>query len=178
MSLLRRAQQWGTFTQMWHIYDAKWQDPYDSAKLIAHYLKGLYKPIYHTMNLCGDQVVVINSQDIALKGNEWEMRVYFHHNTYHRGASWTKAWELHKKDPTMIMEKAVYRALGNNIPRRYHMQRLHIYYNDQIPEKIKQNIGNQIKQLRPVPQRLDHISQDDIENFPQILKLPQTYVLR
>jgi ribosomal protein L13 len=50
----------------------------------------------------GDHVVVINSNEIALRGDEWVKRVYFHHNTYPKGASWTKAWELHKKDPTMV----------------------------------------------------------------------------
>lgn len=53
----------------------------------------------------GDHVVVINSEDIALRGDEWQMRVYFHHNTFHGGASWTRAWELHKKDPTMVILK-------------------------------------------------------------------------
>lgn len=51
---------------------------------------------------CGDHVVVINSKEIALAGTEWRKRVYFHHNTYHGGATWTLAWELHSKDPTMV----------------------------------------------------------------------------
>jgi ribosomal protein L13 len=51
---------------------------------------------------CGDHVVVINSQDIALKGDEWYYRVYFHHTGYPGGATWTKAYELHQKDPTMV----------------------------------------------------------------------------
>ncbi|KAJ8686740.1 hypothetical protein QAD02_022534 [Eretmocerus hayati] len=177
MSVTRRAQQWATFARMWHVYDATWQDPFQSATMIAKYLKGHTKPIFHPLNQCGDHVVIINSRDIALRGDEWQMRVYFHHTTYHGGASWTKAWELHKKDPTMVMQKAVYSALGNNLQRRYLMQHLHIYYDDNIPEDIKGNICNQIKQLRPVPQRLDHISPEELENFPQIVKLPATYVL-
>lgn len=51
---------------------------------------------------CGDHVVVINSKEIALCGDEWRKRVYFHHNTYHGGATWTLAWELHEKDPTLV----------------------------------------------------------------------------
>ncbi|XP_001607973.1 39S ribosomal protein L13, mitochondrial [Nasonia vitripennis] len=177
MSLVRRAQQWGVFAQTWHVFDATWQDPYKSALVIAHYLKGLQKPIHHPSNDCGDHVVVINSKDIALRGDEWQMRVYFHHNTYHHGASWTKAWELHKKDPTMIVQKAVYSVLGSTLKRRYDMKRLHVFYNDEIPEKIKANISSQIKQLRPVPVRLDHISQEELDQFPQLVKLPDKYVL-
>jgi ribosomal protein L13 len=50
----------------------------------------------------GDHVVVINSEHIALKADEWYYRVYFHHTGYPGGASWTKAWEVHKKNPTMV----------------------------------------------------------------------------
>lgn len=51
---------------------------------------------------CGDHVIVINSADIALPGDEWQKRVYFHHTGYPGGASWTLAWELHNKDPVLV----------------------------------------------------------------------------
>ena len=51
---------------------------------------------------CGDHVVVINTREIALRGDEWKKRVYFHHTGYPGGASWTLAWEVHQKDPTMV----------------------------------------------------------------------------
>lgn len=95
-------QQWATFARTWHVFDCKWQDPYESANVIKKYLMGLHKPIYHPMNDCGDVVVCINSRDIALRGDEWRKRAYFHHTGYPGGASWTLAWELHNKDPTMV----------------------------------------------------------------------------
>lgn len=48
-------------------------------------------------------MVVINSKDIALMGDEWKKKVYFHHTGYPGGASWTLAWELHEKDPAMVI---------------------------------------------------------------------------
>lgn len=86
---------------------------------------GLHKPIYHPMSKlflpsipldyflihkrilfilddCGDHVVVINTADVALPGDEWKKRVYFHHTGYPGGASWTLAWQLHEKDPKMV----------------------------------------------------------------------------
>lgn len=51
---------------------------------------------------CGDHVVCINTARIALPGDEWTKRVYFHHTTYAGGASWTLAWELHEKDKKMV----------------------------------------------------------------------------
>lgn len=63
--------------------------------------------LFITLADCGDHVVVINSQDISMRGDEWYYRVYFHHTGYPGGATWTKAWELHKKDPTMVVNRLV-----------------------------------------------------------------------
>lgn len=108
-------QQWATFARTWHIFDCKWQDPYESAGLIKKYLMGLHKPIYHPMNDCGDVVVCINSREIALRGDDWRQRAYFHHTGYPGGATWTLAWELHNKDPTMVRFYKYYKC---NIPIR------------------------------------------------------------
>lgn len=62
----------------------------------------LYYNYFNYPDDCGDHVVVINSRDIAMPGIEWEKRVYFHHTGYPGGASWTLAWELHQKDPTLV----------------------------------------------------------------------------
>lgn len=178
MSLLRRGQQWGTFARVWHIFDAKWQDPFQSATLIKHYLMGMYKPIFHPMNDCGDHVIVMNSKDIAMRGDEWQRRVYFHHTGYHGGASWTLAWELHTKDPTMIVKKAVYSSMDGTLQRRFTMQRLHIFPDENVPKDMMENVGHQIRQPRPVPVRLDHIPAEEIESFPRLIKYPVDYKLR
>lgn len=51
---------------------------------------------------CGDHVVIINSREIALPGEEWRWRVYFHNTGYAKGKSYTRAWELHDRDPTLV----------------------------------------------------------------------------
>jgi hypothetical protein len=111
-----------------------------------------------------------------LPGDEWTKRAYFHHTGYASGASWTLAWQLHSKDPLMIMKKAVYRGLGGNLQRRYTMQRLHLYENEDVPLEIMENVTNQIRQQRPVPKRLDHIDPATVENFPRIFDLPEEYL--
>lgn len=42
-------QQWNAFAQVWHVFDAKWQNPFISGPTLAKYLKGSHKPIYHPM---------------------------------------------------------------------------------------------------------------------------------
>ncbi|KAL1513961.1 hypothetical protein ABEB36_003297 [Hypothenemus hampei] len=176
MSVLKRVQQWATFARVWHIYDATWQNPFASAELIKKYLMGLYKPIYHPMNDCGDHVIVINSAEIALPGDEWTKRVYFHHTGYPGGATWTLAWELHTKDPKMILYKAVYRGMKGNLQRRHTMQRLHIFPDANVPAHLLGNVSNQIKQLRPIPKRLDHMDPEVVKNSPKIFDYPKDYI--
>ncbi|OAD54652.1 39S ribosomal protein L13, mitochondrial, partial [Eufriesea mexicana] len=166
---------WGTFTTVWHLFDATWQDPYKSALLIKQYLMGTYKPIYHPLSKCGDHVIVINSKDIALRGDEWQKRVYFHHTGYSGGASWTLAWELHSKNPTLIVKKAVYRSMVGNLQRRYLMEKLHIFPDANVPKEMLENVSNQIKQLRPVPTRLCDIPEEERNKIPRLIKLPMDY---
>ena len=63
-----RVQQWNTFARQWLLYDAKWQDLFDSANVISDYLKGRFKPFYepHTKREYGDIVVAINTKGIIL----------------------------------------------------------------------------------------------------------------
>ena len=124
MSRFDRVKQWAAFSRNWHIYDAKWQNPFTSAKVITRVLQGRNKAVYHPMNDSGDHVVVINSKHIALLGREWQYRVYYHHTGYpaafkHMGAKngklWIPAWQLHERDPTLILWKAVYNNMENTM---------------------------------------------------------------
>ncbi|XP_055387695.1 39S ribosomal protein L13, mitochondrial [Condylostylus longicornis] len=178
MSLTQRVQQWATFSRTWHIIDCTWQNPFHIAKIIQKYLRGLHKPIYHPMNDCGDHVVAINTKEIALPGDEWIKRVYFHHTGFPGGASWTLAWQLHEKDPTMILKKAVYNSMKGNLQRRHTMQRLHLYAFDDIPDNIKENISNEIRQERVVPTRLDEIDPKIVEKFGKLMDYPKDYVIK
>lgn len=76
------------------------------------------------------------------------------------------------------MHKAIYNSLEGNLQRRYTMQRLHLYKDDHVPDSILQNISNQIRQVRPVPTRLDHYDEETVKNFPKIMDYPQEYVYK
>ncbi|KAK4308859.1 hypothetical protein Pmani_019473 [Petrolisthes manimaculis] len=178
MSAVGRVQQWATFGRMWYLFDAKWQNPFHSADKIKDILTGTHKPIYHDLNDCGDHVVVINSSEIALPGVEWEKRVYFHHTGYAKGASWTLAWQLHHKDPTMILRKTVYSKLSKNLLRRGRMEKLHIFPDDKIPDSILENVSAQLRQMRPIPKRLDHYTREEVEKFPKVFDWPKDYIIK
>lgn len=68
--------------------------------------------------------------------------------------------------------------MRGTLQRRHTMQRLFIYPGEQIPEDILQNVTNQIRQLRLVPTRLDHIPEEEVKNFPKVMEYPEDYVLK
>ena len=180
-----------------HIFDAKWQNPFQSAKRITPILEGKNKPIYHPTVDSGDHVIVINrcghymdcyggvsikvyfltapqkqaysldgttetlsvtfgrnascrcnllnkkkqlwsdltlfdSRHVCLIGTEWQQRVYFHHPGYNKsfpggGAKWIPAWQLHARDPTLVLWKACYNNMKGGLERREFIARLHIF---------------------------------------------------
>jgi large subunit ribosomal protein L13 len=76
------------------------------------------------------------------------------------------------------MKKAIYRGLGISLQRHHTMQRLHLFKDSKVPKEILENVTNQIRQLRPVPQRLDQMDETIRETFPKIMDFPKDYVPR
>lgn len=68
--------------------------------------------------------------------------------------------------------------MDGNLQRRYTMERLHIYPDANVPSDIMNNVSNQIKQIRPVPKRLDHYDEGEVKKYPKIIDYPKDYVLR
>lgn len=68
--------------------------------------------------------------------------------------------------------------MSGNLQRRHTMQRLFVYHNDKVPEDVMQNVSNQIRQIRLVPTRLDHIPEEEVNKYPKVMEYPEQYVLK
>ena len=168
MTKLRRVKHWQTFARTWWLYDAKWQDPFDSGILIAKYLIGKHKPIWDPDGECGDHVAVINAAHVALPNEEWRWRHFFHNTQWAGGQNWESAWQMHLKDPTFVLERAIYRYCGKGDQRYRAFGRLTLTKEDKLPEDIRSKITNQIRQRRPVPRKLSEIPGEELDNFPKL----------
>lgn len=58
------------------------------------------------------------------------------------------------------------------------MQKLHLFPNADIPTNLLKNVSNQIQQIRPMPKRLEHYTEEEIQKFPKIIDLPKNYVVK
>ena len=77
------------------------------AALIATRLRGKHKPSFTPNVDCGDHVVVVNADKIAMTGNKKADKTYYRHTGYPGGIKSTTAGEiLSGKYPERVLLKA------------------------------------------------------------------------
>jgi|TARA_B110000003_G_scaffold165844_1_gene165824 large subunit ribosomal protein L13 len=85
-----------------------------SASIIASLLRGKHKTNYTPHVDCGDNVIVINAEKIVLTGQKWSQKQYIRHTGYPGGQKSLSADQVHKKNNTKLIEKAVKGMLPKN----------------------------------------------------------------
>ncbi len=118
-------------TRKWHHIDANGKTLGRLATQLAVYLMGKHKPTWTPNIDCGDFVVVTNASKIKVSGNKATEKVYFSHSGYAKGGKETTFEMLMAKDPTKVIEKAVYRMLDDNKLRARRMKRLRVFANEE-----------------------------------------------
>ena len=69
----------------WYVIDADGKNLGRMASQIAAILRGKNKPIYTPHVDCGDYVIVINADKVAVTGKKRQEKIYKHHTGYPGG---------------------------------------------------------------------------------------------
>ena len=77
------------------------------ASRIALILRGKNKPGFTPNVDCGDNVIVINAEKVALKGKKMTNRVYVRYTGYPGGQRFSTTAEILAKRPTELIRRAV-----------------------------------------------------------------------
>lgn len=160
------AQSYYTHARLWYLIDAKDQVNGRLASFIGQILQGRTKPIFHPSADLGDHVVVINTKDIVLTGKKWDQKLYRHHTGYPGGLIETRAKDLHKKDPTIILWRAVYGMLPKNRLRPPRMKRLYLFEDDQHP--FAENIYTKLEGPARIPKKLGEFTPEEVKDYPKL----------
>jgi len=96
-----------TIQKEWFVVDAKDEVLGRLASKVAIVLRGKHKPGFTPNVDCGDNVIVINAEKVALTGAKMTDKEYIRHTGYPGGQRIVKADELMKKHPTRLVEYAV-----------------------------------------------------------------------
>jgi ribosomal protein L13 len=130
-------------------------------------LQGKDKPTYAPHNDCGDVVVVVNADQVALTGNKLRDKLYFWHTGYPGGIKQRTAREMLEKDGTSVLREAVLRMLPRNLLRDDRARKLRLFVGPHHP-------GFAAEQLTPLELPARKVRNKD--GLPDDFELPEGVV--
>lgn len=114
-------------SKKWYLVDASGKTLGRLATFVASILKGKGKVDYTPNVDCGDYVVIVNSAKIQLTGKKWTDKIYYHHTDYPGGLKAIAARDVHAKDQTKLVEKAILGMLPKTRLGRQIGKKLFVY---------------------------------------------------
>lgn len=122
----------------WYVVDAEGQTLGRLASGIATILRGKHKPIFNPSVDCGDFVVVINAEKIAVTGNRMDQKKYYRHSLYIGGLKEITLRDQLQKHPERVIESAVRGMLPKNTLGRKMFKKLKVYAGEEHPHQAQQ----------------------------------------
>ena len=122
----------------WYVVDATNLVLGRLATKIAMRLRGKDKPIYTPHLDCGDFVVVINAEKVALTGNKATDKTYEDYSGYMSGRKVQTADVILKKNPTRIIRDAVWGMMPKGRLGRAQFAKLKVYAGPEHPHAAQQ----------------------------------------
>jgi large subunit ribosomal protein L13 len=126
-----------TVNKEWVIIDAEGAVLGRLATLVASMLRGKHKTNFTPHVDCGDNVIVINAEKVALTGTKWSDKEYVRHTGYPGGQRFTTAQEMLKKNPIGMVEIAVKGMLPKNRLGSALYRNLHVYAGQEHPHEAQ-----------------------------------------
>ena len=133
----------GEISRKWYVIDAAGKSLGRVAAEAAVLLRGKHKPEFVPHVDCGDNVIIINAEDVVLTGSKLENKYYYRHTGYIGGLKAVKYRTLMATRPELAMELAVKGMVPDTTIGRKALTRLHIYAGEnyvqvaQKPEKYE-----------------------------------------
>ena len=119
-----------TKSNKWYIVDATDMPLGRLASQVAAVLRGKNKPEFTPNELCGDHVIIINTDKVVLTGNKLEYKYYRHHTGFVGGLKEVQYKTLMKENSDQAVMTAVKRMLPKSSLGRKMLTNLRVYKDD------------------------------------------------
>ena len=126
-----------TVNKEWVVIDATDLALGRLAARIAFVLRGKNKPGFTPNVDCGDNVIVVNAEKVALKGKKMTDRVYTRYTGYPGGQRFTTPSEILAKRPTELVRMAVKGMLPKTRLGDKIYGNLHVYAGPEHPHQAQ-----------------------------------------
>ena len=120
-------------THDWYILDATGQTLGRLSTVVASHLMGKNKSQFSGHIDCGDNVVIINAEKVAVTGNKLVDKKYYRHSGYPGGIKETSLELLLSQHPALVLETAIGGMLPKNRLHDDRMRRLKVYAGAEHP---------------------------------------------
>jgi len=127
-----------TVQKEWLIIDANDQVLGRLASKVAFLLRGKHKTNFTPHIDCGDNVIVVNAENIRLTGKKMTDRELFSHTGYPGGQRKITPLQMLKKKPTSVVENAVKGMLPKNRLGSALYRNLFVYAGNKHPHEAQQ----------------------------------------
>lgn len=121
----------------WFVVDAEGQTLGRLATSVATVLRGKHKPTYSPAVDCGDFVIVINADKVAVTGKRLEQKRYYRHSLYIGGLKEISLRDQLQQHPERVIESAVRGMLPKNALGRKMFKKLKVYAGGEHPHQAQ-----------------------------------------
>ena len=111
----------------WFVVDATGKTLGRLSSEVAKVLRGKNKPEFTPHCDCGDYVIVINAEKIAVTGKKLDQKMYYHHSDYVGGMKEQTLRTKLAAKPEQVIELAVKGMLPKGPLGRQMYTKLHVY---------------------------------------------------
>ena len=127
-----------TVDRQWYVVDAAGQTVGRLASRVATVLRGKHKPSYTPHVDTGDNVIIINADQVVFTGAKELQKIYLTHSGYPGGQKSTTPERLRTTKPERILENAIRGMLPKNRLGRAMYRKLHVYAGAEHPHAAQQ----------------------------------------
>lgn len=104
---------------------------------VASILKGKHKPTYTPHVDCGDYVIIVNAEKVALTGNKLDDKLYYRHSGYPGGLKSRTAKRMLELQPQKVLEKSIRGMLPKNRLGEDMYRKLYVYVGSEHPHQAQ-----------------------------------------
>ena len=127
-----------TVEKKWHLIDADGLVVGRVASIIANILRGKHKPSFTPHIDCGDNVIVINADQVRFTGKKMQDKRYYKHSGYPGGLKSRSLAEMLERRPEEVIRLAVKGILPRNRLARKQLTKLKVYAGPEHPHSAQQ----------------------------------------
>ncbi|MDD2492693.1 MAG: 50S ribosomal protein L13 [Bacilli bacterium] len=126
-----------TIERKWFVVDAKDLVLGRLSTEVATLLRGKHKPIFTPHVDCGDYVIIVNAEKVALTGNKLADKMYYRHSGYPGGLKSRNAERMLELQPQKVLEASIRGMLPKTRLGDDMYRKLYVYVGPEHPHQAQ-----------------------------------------